>query len=115
MIRSNAISTLAALTLAAAGCTNARADTQDSGDPVHCLVIFGLAVNAARTDGDDATAAALAARATALVKRNGGSPWLKEVAPDAMRVATAMEATPDERATLALLDDCIEREDRLRG
>lgn len=115
MFGSNAPLTLAALAVAAAGCADTHAPTFDSGDPVQCLVIFGIAANATRGTGDDTTADAMVARAAALVARNGGSPWLKKVAPEAMGLATVMEAAHDERATLALLDGCIEREDRQRG
>ena len=105
----------AALTALAGGCAEARADRFDGDDPVACLVIFGLAVNGARTAGDPRLEEAMRARAVRLVSRQGGEPWLKSVGPEALRRAAAMEAVKDERIVLTLLDDCIAREDGRDG
>lgn len=97
--------------LFAGGCANASADAFDASDPVHCMVIFGVAVNGARQVGQEAAARDFERRATMLARVQGGAKWVRQITPRSLEVGARMEAAADERATMALLDACIARQD----
>jgi len=89
------------------GCADANERTFDSSNPVHCMVIFGIAANGAKQVSQPAVADEMARRATFLAEQHGGLAWIKKVKPQSMEIGKKMEAAHDERATLRLLDECV--------
>lgn len=89
------------------GCADTNERTFDSSDPVHCMVIFGIAANGAKQASQPAVADEMVRRATFLADQRGGLAWIKKVTPQSLEIGKKMEAAHDERATLRLLDDCV--------
>jgi hypothetical protein len=89
------------------GCANANERTFDSSNPVHCMVIFGVAANGAKQVSLPAVADEMERRASFLAEQHGGAAWIKTITPQSMEVGKKMEAAHDERATLRLLDECV--------
>lgn len=100
-----------AVMLLATGCGNADSRTFDSSDPVHCMVVFGIAANSARAIGQPGIAAEMTHRLTDLAERNGGADWIARITPQAQEIGRKLEAARDERATIRLLQDCEAAQD----
>lgn len=95
------------LMLLPAGCANADERSFDSSDPVHCMVIFGVAANGAKQVSQLAVADEMVRRASFLAEQQGGPEWIRKITPQSMEIGRKMEAANDERATLRLLDECV--------
>jgi hypothetical protein len=89
------------------GCANVDDRTFDSSDPVHCMVVFGVAANGAKQVSQPAVADEMVRRASFVAEQRGGLKWIKKITPQSMEIGRKMEAAHDERATLRLLDECV--------
>jgi len=94
------------LLLPMAGCGKADADPYDSADPLNCLTIFSATSGVLHRQADQRAVGDLNARILYIAQQHGGPAWLKEVAPQMMRIGAAMEASQDRTATLKLFDEC---------
>ncbi|MCA1199893.1 hypothetical protein K9B35_18150 [Sphingomonas sp. R647] len=92
-------------------CSSANSRDFDSSDPVHCMVIFGIAANSARQMGQPAIADEMTKRVSFLAERHGGAGWIKQITPRSQEVGRKMEAANDQRATIKLFDDCVAAQD----
>lgn len=99
-------------TIGMTGCTSANDSHYDSGNPVHCMTIFGATSGTARTGP---LADELNSRIVFIVRSNGGADWLREITPAAQQLGVNWEeraqASQDGERFMKLFDDCRARQD----
>jgi hypothetical protein len=93
------------------GCSTVDATTFDSTNPVHCMVIFGIAANSARQISQPMVAKQMMRRFSVLADHHGGSAWLAKIDAEALAVAKRMEAANNRKATIQLLEECEAAQD----
>jgi len=86
-----------------------RADSWDSTNPVHCMTVFGLASAGAAAQSNQALVNDMNARQMAIVRANGGVPWIEQIKPETQRLAAEFEQADDDAALSRLLDECAAR------
>jgi len=96
------------LAVAGEGCSAANAQPYDSGNPVHCMVIYGATSGTARTGP---LADELNARIVHLVRSNGGVEWLREITPLTTQLGAQWEASPDREGIVRLFTECRANQD----
>lgn len=93
------------------GCSTVDTATFDSANPIHCMVIFGIAAKTAKQISQPPVAEQMMRRFSALADHHGGSAWLAEINAEALAVADRMDAANDRKATIQLLEGCEAAQD----
>lgn len=86
-----------------------KAERWDSTNPVQCMTVFGLVSTSAAAQSNQAVVNDLTARQMALVRANGGLPWIEKIKPETQRFAAEIQEANDDAALSKLLDDCAAR------
>lgn len=81
----------------------------DSTNPVLCMTVFGLVSASAAAQSNQAVVNDLTARQMAIVRANGGLPWIEQIKPETQRLAADLQKANDDAALSRLLDDCAAR------
>lgn len=95
--------------LLVAGCLGGcqQTDKWDSANPVHCMTVFGLASAGAAAQSNQAVVDNMNVRQMAIVRANGGMPWIERIKPEMLRLAAEIEQANDGAALSKLFDDCV--------